>query len=110
MMKKICGLLLTMILLLTFAACGADESSPSSLSSVSVPQTSPSTEETFESAEGKQLKLTAGNVGVIVTLNSSQAAANLVEMLPLELTLIERNSFEKGMTLPEHLSAEEPPA
>ena len=25
-------------------------------------------------------------------------------MLPLEMTLIERNNFAKGMTLPEHLS------
>lgn len=44
---------------------------------------------------------------VIVTLNDSKAAADLVQMLPLELTLIERNSFAKGMTLPAYLSAEE---
>lgn len=31
----------------------------------------------------------------------------LAAMLPLELTLIERNGFAKGMTLPEHLSADE---
>ncbi len=30
----------------------------------------------------------------------------LAAMLPLELTLIERNRFVKGMTLPAHLAAE----
>lgn len=38
---------------------------------------------------------------------SERAAADLVAMLPLEMTLIERNSFAKGMTLPEHLSSVE---
>lgn len=61
----------------------------------------------YESAAGKQIRVTAGEVEVIVTLNDSHAASDLVEMLPLELTLIERNSFAKGMTLPAHLSAEE---
>lgn len=32
---------------------------------------------------------------------------HLIQMLPLELTLIERSSFAKGMTLPARLSAEE---
>ena len=44
------------------------------------------------------------NTEVVITLNDSRAAADLVAMLPLEMTLIERNSFAKGMTLPEHLS------
>lgn len=106
--EKICGLALAIVLLLTFSACTADESPSSSPSSASVSLAPAPTEELFESAEGKQIKLTAGDVEVIVTLNGSRAAADLVEMLPLELTLIERNSFAKGMTLPEHLSAEEP--
>lgn len=40
-------------------------------------------------------------------MNDSRAAADLVAMLPLEMTLIERNNFAKGMTLPERLSSEE---
>ena len=55
-------------------------------------------------AAGKQVRLTAGEVEVIVTLNGSRAAASLVEMLPLELTLIERENFAKGMTLPDPLA------
>lgn len=47
------------------------------------------------------------NTEVVITLNNSKAAADLVKMLPLELTLIERNSFAKGMTLPQQLSSEE---
>lgn len=63
--------------------------------------------DSFVSAEGKRLKMTAGDVEVIIVLNGSRAAADLVGMLPLELTLIERNRFAKGMTLPAHLVAEE---
>ena len=47
------------------------------------------------------------NTEVIITLNGSKAAADLVAMLPLELRLIERNGFAKGMTLPKHLSSKE---
>lgn len=52
--------------------------------------------------------LITDNAEVTVTLNASKAASDLAEMLPLELTLIERNDFAKGMTLPDRLSAEEP--
>lgn len=47
------------------------------------------------------------NAEVIITLNGLKAAADLVAMLPLELRLIERNEFAKGMTLPKRLSSEE---
>lgn len=59
----------------------------------------------YESVEGTQIKMITENTEVVITLNDSRAAADLLEMLPLELTLIERNSFAKGMTLPEHLSS-----
>lgn len=62
---------------------------------------------TYESVGGTQIKMITENTEVIITLNDSRAAADLVEMLPLELTLIERNSFAKGMTLPEQLSSTE---
>ena len=61
----------------------------------------------YESAEGTQIKMTTENTEVIITLNGSRAAADLAAMLPLEMTLIERNGFAKGMTLPGHLSAAE---
>lgn len=58
----------------------------------------------YESVEGTQIKMITENTEVVITLNDSRAAADLAAMLPLEMTLIERNSFAKGMTLPEHLS------
>lgn len=61
----------------------------------------------YESAEGRQIKMITEHTEIWITLNGSKAAADLVEMLPLEMTLIERNGFAKGMTLPAHLSAEE---
>lgn len=61
----------------------------------------------IESAEGRLVKMTAGDVEVVITLNDSQAAADFVGMLPLELTLIERSGFAKGMTLPRSLETGE---
>lgn len=101
MMKlgKIITFITIPIFVLALTACGTipDSSEMESISSAD-----------FESAEGKQISLITDNTEVTVTLNASKAAADLVEMLPLELTLIERNDFAKGMTLPERLSAEEP--
>lgn len=57
--------------------------------------------------EGQKIKMSTENTEVIITLNGSKAAADLVAMLPLELRLIERNEFAKGMTLPKRLSSEE---
>lgn len=53
----------------------------------------------YESVEGTQIKMITENTEVFITLNSSRAAADLAAMLPLEMTLIERNGFAKGMTL-----------
>lgn len=61
----------------------------------------------YESVEGMQIKMTADTAEVIITLNDSKAATDLVSMLPLELTLIERNEFAKGMTLPRSLDTQE---
>ena len=60
------------------------------------------------SVEGKQISMTSGEVEVIITLNDSQAAAHLYTLLPLEMELIERNDFAKGMTLPVSLETSEP--
>lgn len=45
----------------------------------------------YKSVEGQKIKMTTKNAEVIITLNGSKAAADLVSMLPLELRLIERN-------------------
>ena len=74
-----------------------------------LPQTVyPETEkESYESAEGEQIKMTTANHQVIITLNDSKAAADLMAMLPLELTLVDRNDFAKGMRLPSALTDDE---
>ncbi len=63
--------------------------------------------ENLESVEGQRVKMTAGDVEVVIVLNDSKAAADFVRMLPLELSLIERNHFAKGMTLPRSLDTDE---
>lgn len=91
---------LVALMLLRLSACNATEPVP-------LPADESSLFEDNVSVEGRQVKVTAGDVEVIITLNDSRAAADFAEMLPLELTLIERNSFAKGMTLPRPLSTEE---
>ena len=49
----------------------------------------------YKSVKGTQIRMSTENTEVIITLNDSRAASDLVAMLPLELTLIERNSFVK---------------
>lgn len=61
----------------------------------------------YKSVKGKKIKMSTKNTEVIITLNGSKAAADLVEMLPLELRLIERNGFAKGMELLKSLSSGE---
>lgn len=88
--------------------CGRSVTQPEAVPSPPATPAASSVQETYESAEGKQIRLTTENSEVIVTLNDSQAAADLVEMLPLELTLIERNNFAKGMNLSHSLTADQP--
>jgi len=97
--RKAAILLLAAILGVSISAC-VDPSLPPDTAEVEKPGS-------FTSVEGQQLKMTSGEVEVVITLNSSRAAADLVSMLPLEMELIERNDFAKGMTLPKHLSNSE---
>ena len=92
MKKKMAAAALAILLLMGLSAC-ADI---------------PPVDGPYESVEGQQVKMTAGEVEVIITLNDSRAAADLAGMLPLELELIERNDFAKGMNLPRHLANIEP--
>ena len=92
MKKKMAAAALAILLLMGLSAC-ADI---------------PPVDGPYESVEGQQVKMTAGEVEVIITLNDSRVAADLAGMLPLELELIERNGFAKGMHLPRHLANIEP--
>lgn len=60
-----------------------------------------------EAAEGRKIKITAGDVEVIVTLNNSKAADDLITLLPITTTLVERNNFAKSMRLPRNLVTDE---
>lgn len=100
MCRKIFRSVLVLLIMGTLTACGASVQQNAEIFD---------TIETgsYESVAGTQIKMVTENTEVIITLNDSRAAADLAAMLPLELTLIERNSFAKGMTLPEHLSSAE---
>ncbi|MDO4305380.1 MAG: cyclophilin-like fold protein [Eubacteriales bacterium] len=100
MTRRILIVILALNLICTLAACGTTGQQDTGTLDVSE-------NSSYESVEGTQIKMITENTEVIITLNDSRAAADLVVMLPLELTLIERNSFAKGMTLPEHLSSVE---
>ncbi len=100
MRKKAVIVGLAFLLLMEMPACSMDQTSLSSVDEAGLV-------ETPASAEGKQVRMTSGEVEVLITLNDSKAAADFVRMLPLELTLIERNDFAKGMTLPRNLVTDE---
>lgn len=91
---------LALVLIGSLTACGAQGRQDTGLPDIAE-------DDSYESVEGTQIKMVTENTEVVITLNDSRAAADLAAMLPLELTLIERNSFVKGMTLPDHLSASE---
>ena len=100
MKRKVACVFLSVLLMLGLSACGAQVSASSTVES--------GESELPPAAEGRQVRMISGEVEVLITLNDSQAAADFASMLPLELTLIERNGFAKGMTLPRKLSTEEP--
>ena len=80
------------LMLALLTACGATEATTTR---AAAPE-----DTILESAEGRVVKMTAGETEIYITLNDSQAAASLVQMLPLEMELIERAYFAKGMLLP----------
>ena len=97
MVKKVLSVGLLFLMFCSLTACrGAGQQDTG--------ETDGSEGSSYKSAEGTQIKMITENTEVVITLNDSRAAADLAAMLPLEMTLIERNSFAKGMTLPEHLS------
>lgn len=113
MIRKSITVILSFILLLSFSACGnvAQQNSSNPYTANDIRQDSTNADSAndkqYESVEGRQIKMITENTEVVITLNGSRASADLAAMLPLELTLIERNSFAKGMTLPSHLSSAE---
>lgn len=82
-------------MLALLAACGATEATTT--------QAAAPEDTILESAEGRVVKMTAGETEIYITLNDSQAAAALAQMLPLETELIERAYFAKGMLIPSPL-------
>ena len=83
------------LMLALLAACDAAETTTTQ---------TPAPEDTIlESAEGRVVKMTVGETEIYITLNDSQAATALAQMLPLEMELIERAYFAKGMLLPSPL-------
>ena len=100
MSKRIFIVGMTVIILLSITACRIDRH-------ISLTSGTSGLSEVYKSVKGRRVKMTSGDVEVLITLNGSKAAADFADMLPLELTLIERNGFAKGMTLPRALSAEE---
>lgn len=100
MLKKALSVGLLSFMLCTLAACGAARQQDAGIPAASE-------NDSYESVEGTQIKAITENTEVVITLNGSRAAADLVAMLPMEMTLIERNGFAKGMTLPERLSSSE---
>ena len=83
------------LMLALLAACGATEATTT--------QAAAPEDTILESAEGRVVQMTAGEAEIYITLNDSQAAAALAQMLPLETELIERAYFAKGMLLPSPL-------
>ena len=100
MTKTITAAMLAVFMLFGLPACSFREPVAFASDSLSISAN-------LESAAGRLVRMTAGEVEVVITLNDSQATADFVKMLPLELTLIERNGFAKGMTLPRALSTHE---
>ena len=45
--------------------------------------------------ESKKVRISTGDIEVIVTLNDSKAAEDFVTLLPITTTLVERNNFAK---------------
>ena len=100
MPKKMMLAGLLALMLFTLSACSGE-------APVSSSAAGPGLTESYESVEGRRVKMTAGDVEVMITLNDSRAAADFASMLPLELGMVERNGFAKGMTLPRALATEE---
>ena len=100
MFKKALSVGLLSFMLCSLTACGAAGQQDAGTLEVSE-------NGNYESVEGTQIKMITQNTEVVITLNDSRAAADLAAMLPLEMTLIERNNFAKDMTLPERLSSSE---
>ena len=80
MFKKALSIGLLFLMLCSLAACGA-----TGQQDVVTPDISEG--DNYGSVEGTQIKMITENTEVVITLNDSRAAADLVAMLPLEMTL-----------------------
>lgn len=80
MTRRIVIAALSLILICSLAACGTTGQQDTGALDVSE-------NNSYESVEGTQIKMITENTEVVITLNDSRAAADLVAMLPLEMTL-----------------------
>lgn len=87
--KKALSTVLMPLMLCSLVACGTAGQQEAEMPDISE-------NSSYESVEGTPIKMITKNTEVVITLNDSRAAADLAAMLPLELTLIERNSFAKA--------------
>ena len=99
MRKSVIALGLVMLFLFGISGCGSEIPFPSVMEKSDL-------SEGLEKAGG-QVRMTTGNTEVMIILNDSEAAVDFAGLLPLELELIERSSFAKGMTLPRALTTDE---
>lgn len=99
-----CLLALTLIVSLSYSACGADNGVPGNASS-----TMP-TEQATQQANSMKINITVGEQVVIATLIDSKTTQDFIALLPLTLTLEDYASTEKISDLPERLSTEDAPA
>lgn len=76
MFKKVLSVGLIFLVLCSLAACGAAGQKDTGALDISE-------NNSYESAEGTQIKMITENTEVIITLNDSGAAADLAAMLPL---------------------------
>lgn len=60
-----------------------------------------------KNAEGTKIRIITNTATIIVTLNGSDAAADLAAHLPFETTLVERMGFAKSISLPKKLRSHE---
>ena len=60
-----------------------------------------------KNAEGTKIRIITNTATIIVTLNGSDAAADLAALLPFETTLVERMGFAKSISLPKKLRSHE---
>jgi hypothetical protein len=101
--KRMLILVLALLMSLSYSACRADNSIPSS-----APPEMP-TEISTQQANRMKINIKVGNEVVTATLIDSKTTQDFVSLLPLTLTLEDYANTEKISDLPRQLSTEDAP-